>query len=246
VGDAAHGGIVKFTAANTYPGGTTVANGTLLVNGSLASGAVTVQGGATLGGTGTINGPVTVQGGGALSPGASIGTLTINGNLTLAGNLVVEINKSLSPSNDFVSVSGVLTNAGRGILTVSNSGPALAAGDTFRLFNKALPNAGALILSPAAPGAGLVWVNNLAVDGTLGVAPVATTPVSLTTSFGARILALSWPLDHTGWRLQAQTNPPGSGLGTNWGDVSGSGSSNQFNLPVDLTNGNVFLRLIYP
>src|SRR5262249_53403474 len=34
-------------------------------------------------------------------------------------------------------------------------------------------------------------------------------------------LQLSWPLDHLGWRLQAQTNTSGTGLGTNWGTVSG-------------------------
>ena len=35
-------------------------------------------------------------------------------------------------------------------------------------------------------------------------------------------LTLSWPADHTGWRLQAQTNNPTTGLGTNWFDVPGS------------------------
>ena len=94
----------------------------MLVNGSLAAGAVTVQSGGTLGGTGVINGPVTVQSGGTLSPGTSIGTLTINNNLTLAGNILVEINKASSPSNDLVAVSGVLTNAGNGVLTVINLG----------------------------------------------------------------------------------------------------------------------------
>ena len=53
-----------------------------------------------------------MQSGGTLSPGASLGTLTINSNLTLAGNLFIEVNKSASPSNDVVVVSGTLTNAG--------------------------------------------------------------------------------------------------------------------------------------
>ena len=186
VGDGTHGGIVKLTGVNTYAGGTTVANGKLLVNGSLASGAVIVQSGGTLGGSGTINGPVTVQSGGTLSPGTSIGTLTINNNLTLAGNVLVEINKSLSPSNDLVAVSGVLTNTGTGVLTVSNLGSALAAGDSFKLFSKPLLNGGALTLSPVTPGPGLLWVNNLAVDGTLGVVPVAMNPTNLTAMFQQR------------------------------------------------------------
>ena len=246
VGDSMHGGLIKFTGANTYAGGTTVANGTLLVNGSLASGAVTVQSGGALGGTGTINGPVTVRSGGTLSPGAPIGTLTINNSLTLAGNLLIAINKSLSPSNGLVTVSGALTNAGAGVLTITNLGPALAAGDSFKLFSKPLPNGGALTIAPLVPAMGFGWVNNLAVNGTLGVVTVATNPTNLTASCCNGELTLSWPLNHTGWRLEAQTNPPGGGLGTNWVVVSGSASTNLLNIPVVITNGGVFFRLIYP
>ena len=242
VGDSMHGGLVKFTGANTYAGGTTVANGTLLVNGSLASGAVAVQNSGALGGTGTINGPVTVQSGGTLSPGAPIGTLTINNSLTLAGNLFIAINKSLSPSNGLVAVSGVLTNAGTGVLTITNLGPALAAGDSFKLFSKPLPNGGALTIAPLVPAMGFGWVNNLAVNGTLGVVTVATNPTNLTASCCNGEVTLSWPSDHTGWRLEAQTN----GLGTNWVVVSGSASTNLFNIPVVITNDSVFFRLIYP
>jgi len=242
VGDSMHGGLVKFTGANTYAGGTTVASGTLLVNGSLASGAVTVRSGGALGGTGTINGPVTVQSGGTLSPGAPVGTLTINNSLTLAGNLLIAINKSLSQSNGLVAVSGVLTNVGAGVLTITNFGPALAAGDSFKLFSKPLPNGGALAIAPLVPAMGFGWVNNLAVNGTLGLVTVATNPVNLTASCCNGELTLSWPSNHTGWRLEAQTN----GLGTNWVVVSGSTLTNLFNIPVVITNGSVFFRLLYP
>jgi len=242
VGDSMHGGLVKFAGANTYAGGTTVANGTLLVNGSLASGAVTVQSGGALGGTGTINGPVTVQSGGTLSPGTPMGALTVNNSLTLAGDLCVTINKSLSPSNSVVIVSGALTNAGPGILIITNLGPAPAAGDSFKLFSKPLPNGGALTIAPLAPAMGFGWVNNLAVNGTLGVVTVATNPVNLTASCCNGELALSWPSNHTGWRLEAQTN----GLGANWVVVSGSTLTNLFNIPVVITNGSVFFRLVYP
>jgi len=51
---------------------------------------------------------------------------------------------------------------------------------------------------------------------------------------------LSWPADHTGWRLQMQTN----GLGTNWADVL---NANYFNvLLLPMTNGSAFFRLVYP
>jgi hypothetical protein len=58
-------------------------------------------------------------------------------------------------------------------------------------------------------------------------------------------LAVSWPSDHTGWRLQIQTNDPAAGLGTNWFDVVGSTSTNQVLVPIDPRNGSVFLRLVY-
>ncbi len=251
IGDATHGGLVKFTSANTYAGGTTVANGTLLVNNSsgsgTGSGAVTVNSGGTLGGTGIINGATTVNNGGTLLTGtAAIGTFTINNNLTTSGNFLFKLNKSLSPSNDLVTVGGVLTNAGTGVLTLTNLGPAYAAGDSFKLFNKALANGGALTLNPATPGIGLRWVNNLAVDGTLSVVTVATSPVSLVPNFSISNLSLFWPGDHTGWRLQAQTNPPGSGLGTNWADVLGSAATNQFIMQFSPASGSVFYRLAYP
>jgi len=247
VGDGTHGGIVKLTGVNTYAGGTTVANGKLLVNGSLASGAVIVQSGGTLGGSGTINGPVIIQSGGTLSPGtSSIGTLTINNNLTLAGNVLVKINKSLSPSNDLMAVSGVLTNAGTGVLTVTNLGSAFAAGNSFRLFSKPLLNAGALAISPVMPGPGLLWVNNLAVSGTLGVVAVATNPTNLTASFSNGNLLVSWPADHLGWTLQSQTNPWTVGLGTNWATLTDSLTANIIVAPINSTNGSVFYRLKSP
>jgi hypothetical protein len=55
-------------------------------------------------------------------------------------------------------------------------------------------------------------------------------------------LTLSWP--SAGWTLQAQTNLPGRGLGTNWVNVPGSSSTNSFVTPVSQTAGSVFYRLI--
>jgi len=57
---------------------------------------------------------------------------------------------------------------------------------------------------------------------------------------------LNWPPDHTGWLLQAQTNPPGVGIGTNWSIISGSTLTNQLALPVNTANGTVFFRLVHP
>jgi hypothetical protein len=59
-------------------------------------------------------------------------------------------------------------------------------------------------------------------------------------------LTLSWPADHTGWRLQSQTNSVAVGLTTNWFNVANSSTTNQMIMPITLTNGSVFYRLIYP
>ena len=58
-------------------------------------------------------------------------------------------------------------------------------------------------------------------------------------------LQLSWPQDHTGWSLQAQTNAPGAGLGTDWVTLPNSGSTNQTSISMDPAVGSVFFRLIY-
>jgi autotransporter-associated beta strand protein len=176
-------GTLALSAVNTYAGPTTVSNGTLQVNGRIGTNTVTVAGG-TLGGSGTILGPVTVSSGGTLAPGTSaIGTLTISNSLTLNGNLFFKVNKSLSPSqsNDIAVVTVTLANGGTGTLTVSNLGPALAVGDKFKLFNKLVSNGSALTVT----GAGVLWANNLQVDGSISVSsttlpkPVITTTTIL-------------------------------------------------------------------
>lgn len=73
---------------------------------------------------------------------------------------------------------------------------------------------------------------------------ISLAPVLLALQSTANQLNLSWPADHIGWHLLIQTNS--SGLSTNWQLVSGSDSTNQFFLPIDPTQGSVFLRLTYP
>jgi hypothetical protein len=156
-----------------YTGATTVTGGTLLVNGTLGSTAVTVNFGSLLGGTGTIGGPVSVFG--DFAPGANgIGTLTVNNAATLSGGSSFQINTASSPTHDRLVATGALNVAGS--LVVMNTGPALVAGDTFALFNKAHGGNFATVTLPAL-GPDLAWQNNLAVDGTLVV--VGTNPPGL-------------------------------------------------------------------
>ncbi len=76
--------------------------------------------------------------------------------------------------------------------------------------------------------------------------PVSTVPPEVHGEFGNGQLQLSWPSDHIGWSLQAQTNLPGAGIGTNWVTISGSSGTNVIAIPVSRANGSVFFRVIFP
>jgi hypothetical protein len=89
-----------------------------------------------------------------------------------------------------------------------------------------------------------IAANYLAGPGVLQVPSVTATNIAFISSGGA--LTLSWPADHTGWRLQVQTNTLGTGLGTNWVTVANSTATNQVAIPPNHTNGSVFFRLVYP
>ena len=242
-------GILVLAATETYNGSTAVSNGTLRVNGQLDVGAVTVVSNATLGGTGTILGPVTVLANGVLSPGASVGTLTINNNLTLNGNVFIEVNKSLTPSNDLTSVSGTLTSSGTGTVTVTNLGPALVAGNTFKIFNKAVANGATMTITGGGTGVG--WNNNLAVDGSISVAAVVTTPPLITSvSLGANSVTLVGTNGAAGATYYVLTSTSvATSLGS-WTRVAtntfGTGGSFSVTVPANTSDATRFYALQVP
>lgn len=93
-------------------------------------------------------------------------------------------------------------------------------------------------------GSGYTVVGPISVQDVTGI--VETNSVPLTGTLANGSLQLSWPPDHTGWRLQMQTVPLSAGLGNNWVNVTGSTTLNATNLPIARTNGCVFFRLVYP
>jgi fibronectin-binding autotransporter adhesin len=216
---------------------------------NLGTGA-TVQ---TLTGAGTVAGNVNQGASGVINPGDGIGKLNVSGTLTLAGTNIFELNRTNSAivgTNDMMAVTGAITVSG-GTLIATNLGPELITGNTFKLFNKPVNGlTTSLPVSNALNTVQYVWQDNLASDGTItllqGASPVNTTPTNIVTSVSGNTLTLTWPADHTGWRLQVQTNTVNVGLRSNWVDVAGSTSVNTMNFTLDPANGSVFFRMVYP
>ncbi|MEK7780450.1 MAG: BNR-4 repeat-containing protein [Verrucomicrobiota bacterium] len=84
-----------------------------------------------------------------------------------------------------------------------------------------------------------------------GVGYAALTPASIVATnlnynLSGNTLQLSWPSSHLGWRLETQTNSNATGISPVWFPVSGATATNQLFLPIDVQNGSVFYRLVYP
>jgi fibronectin-binding autotransporter adhesin len=234
-------GKLTLTGTHSYTGATTVSAGTLLINGVIGASAVTVTGG-TLGGNGLIKGPVTIQSAGRLAPGTSIGALTISNSLNLSGVTIMEVNAT-TRTNDIVR--GLTTVTYGGTLNLLNLAGVITASNAFKLFSANTYRGAFAALTPASPGPDLAWnTNTLVTDGMLRV--VSTAPTTITNMRSDNLLTLSWPADHIGWRLQAQTNSISVGLRTNWFNVPGSIATNQMTFTLDPAAGCVFYRLLYP
>jgi autotransporter-associated beta strand protein len=260
-----------LSGVNPYSGNTTISGGmlTLAGSGSIGSSTVisvgsgstldvagrtdqtlTLNNGQTLAGDGSINGNLVTLAGSTVNPGAPVGTLRVTNNITLGGTLLFELNRTNAQTCDqLVSVLGTITYGG--MLSVTNSGPALKAGDMFQLFPAAVTAFSSIQLATNdATGSFYTWTNKIAVDGSIqvltAVYPVNKTPTNFTASASGNQLVLSWPTDHVGWHLQVQTNPPATGLSTNWVTIPNTDLSNGYTNTVDPTQGSVFYRMVYP
>ena len=138
-----------------------------------------------------IRGNVAAAAGSAISPGG-ISTnyqyMSISNSLTFqAGSTnFMDIYKSGALiTNDLILVTGNLTNNGA-VLQIGTNGAltALAAGDTFKLFNAAAYVGSFARITPS-PGPGLIWdASQLAVNGTLSVKAISITPSPATVAYG--------------------------------------------------------------
>jgi autotransporter-associated beta strand protein len=180
------GGLIKngaynliLAVTNTYSGNTTVNAGrlTLTNNGAIpscfsinvGSGAMldaigrsdstfTLASGQTLAGRGTIRGNLIVGAGGTLAPGPSLVTLTVtNGAVTLQplSTTIMDINRASSATSDLIRGDTNITYGGT--LNLSNLGPALLVGDSFKLFTATNYLGSFSTILPPQPGQGLRW-----------------------------------------------------------------------------------------
>jgi fibronectin-binding autotransporter adhesin len=227
------------TASQAFPGALDVSgrtDGTLtLLNGQMLRG----DNGSY------VKGNVVATSGTMITPGGTtnIQFMTISNNLTLQAGSTMAMDVSLDGglTNDLVKVTGLMAYGGT--LQLTNIGvTALTNGAAFKLFSNGTFSGNFATIS-GSPGSGLGWSFNPTNGIATVVATVAINPTNITVSVSGNQLTLSWPSDHLGWTLQAQTNALGAGLSTNWFDVPGSSSSTQAVININPNAPTVFYRL---
>ena len=261
-------GELRLHGTNTYTGETYIDSGDIFLvgNGSIrfstnifidpgedivantrTDQTLSLASGQTISGGGRVQGNLTTEAGSTVSPGDPAGDVTQTlqaanpGIVNLGGTCLMEIDGTAS--DKLIAV----TNTFGGTLTVAINGAAPTGGEVYDLFDGVLEGSFAVTNLPAL-GAGLVWdTTQLGVDGTLSVvATVNTTPTDIITSVAGDQMTLSWPLDHTGWRLLVQTNLLSTGLSTNWIEVTDSALTNEVTVTIDPSSPSVFYQLVYP
>jgi hypothetical protein len=180
---------------------------------------------------------------------AQDGDITLAGAYTLANGTKMGFGLGGWLGNGSISLSGAASFSGS--VSVNINGyfwPVV--GSSFNLLNYT-SETGLLFTNTVLPPP-FTWQTNY--NPTAFAVSVLTRPAytnTASTNLYSRVingptLYLAWPGDHTGWRLQSQTNTLNVGINTNWAIVPGSSVTNEFFMPIVKTNSTVFYRMIYP
>lgn len=165
---------------------------------------------------------------------------TYGTNLTLSGSAVAAAQNVTYQWQRVVGGStnnltdGTGTAGGTAVVSGSQS-------QTLNLSNISTGDMGQYQLLATASGTGFSLAAPVSI-----IQSINPNPTTLMFSMAGNQLTLSWPSDHTGWQLQMQTNSLLADISTNWVAVSGSSTTNQVITPINVTNGSVFYRLVYP
>jgi autotransporter-associated beta strand protein len=157
------------------------------------------------------------------------GTNAYTGNTSVNGG-------TLELAQPSLAASSTVTVAGGAVLQLDFTGTNTVTGLVLNGVNQTLGVYNSTTSSPYIAGSGSLQVAVF----------VATNPTNLTATVSGGNLVLSWPADHLGWRLQAQTNSLSTGLGTNWVNVPNTATVTAVTNALNRANGSVFYRMIYP
>jgi fibronectin-binding autotransporter adhesin len=165
-------GFMKLTGSGSYGGTTSINAGSLqLAGGSLGGGNVSVASTATLAGAGSIGGSTTVNGILIVGVDGATGTINLHSGLTLAptSQTTMKLKKTSGAlSSDLLT--GISTLTCGGTLTVTASGDALEAGDSFQLLSAATISGTFASVTLPTLGNGLIWdTSQLYLDGSISL-----------------------------------------------------------------------------
>jgi hypothetical protein len=200
----------------------------------------------------------TAGGGGLAAQAYTLGIYSVSGTNAVLLTSYVSSNTLAITEGDWIQWTG-LTN-----VLQSNSSYAFSiqrdGSGWWKLGNNSTANdlyAGGQVASmPSSGYGGMIFCSDSTIDAgfLIGLTAVPTNsvntnPTNIVASVSGNVLHLSWPADHTGWRLLVQTNHLTAGISANtndWTTVPGSAGINQTNITMDPTKKTEFYRLSYP
>ena len=215
--DAAVGGTVRFTAADTYTGGTTIQGGTLELanNSALGTNALAMSTGTTL--------------------RAGTASLSLGNGITLSGSDTIDSNGDALTMAGLIAGSGALTKIGAGTLTLTHA-DTYSGGTTLSAGTLALGSGGSLAGNVTFAGSAVTLLLATGASQLSGQIVGAIAGDQIDAAFASFAAG-----DHAVWQ---QTSSSGGTLslfdnGTDLGsfNLAGSFNSLDFNLSKDGSSG---------